>query len=56
MYKLIKAVPLLVHDSENIFMMLEISRRNYMIAIDKESHHYLLLNDNDLTNCVQERM
>jgi len=57
-YQLIKVVTGIVTRlieypyNRNIFMILEINY--YMIAIDKENHY--LLENNNLTSCVQEEM
>ncbi|KAL6252153.1 hypothetical protein P5V15_015133 [Pogonomyrmex californicus] len=45
-FKLVKAIPLPVHDHANVFAYIKINHP--LIAIDKENHHYKLLEEVEL--------
>jgi len=51
-YKIIKTVSLPVHDNKNIFTFVKINHP--LLAIDKENHHYMLPDRDELKTCVQD--
>ncbi|KAL6253562.1 hypothetical protein P5V15_015402 [Pogonomyrmex californicus] len=51
-FKLVKAIPLPVHDHANVFAYIKINHP--LIAIDKENHHYKLLEEVELERCIRE--
>jgi len=51
-YRIIKIVALPVHDHENIFTFVKINHP--LLAIDKENHHYILPNRDELQECVRD--
>jgi len=52
MYEIIKILLLSIHNNANVFTLIETTYR--LLAIDKENHHYLLLNERDLKECIQD--
>jgi len=52
MYRIIKTIALPVHDYENIFTFVKI---NYpLLAVDKENHHHMLPDRDELQACVRD--
>jgi len=51
-YEIIKAIPLPVHNYDNIFTLIKITQP--LLAINKQSHNFLRLKENDLNTCMQE--
>jgi len=47
-YEIIKITPVPIHNSANVFTLIKTTY--HFLAIDKENHHYLLLNERDLKN------
>jgi len=52
MYDIIKITPVPILDSANVFTLIKTTYN--LIAIDKENHRYLLLNEHDLKECTQD--
>jgi len=51
-YKIIKIIALPVHDYKNIFTFVKIN--HLLLAIDKENHHYMLPDRDELQTCVRD--
>jgi len=51
-YKIIKTVALPVHDDKNIFTFVKINHP--LLAVDKENHHYMLPDREELQACVRD--
>jgi len=51
-YKIINTVSLPVHDNKNIFTFVKVNHP--LLAIDKENHHYMLPNRDELKTCVRD--
>lgn len=51
-YKLIKAVPFPTYERTNVFSFIKINHP--LIAIDKENHHYILPQEDELKTCTQD--
>jgi len=52
-YKIIKPIPIPIHAHKNIFTFIRTNQP--LLAIDKENHHYILLNEQELNKCTQDR-
>jgi len=51
-YRIIKTVALPVHDYENIFTFIKINHP--LLAVDKENHHYMIPDRDELRACVRD--
>jgi len=51
-YKIIKPTPIPTHDIKDVFTFIRINQP--LLAIDKENHHYILLNEQELDKCTQD--
>jgi len=51
-YKIIKPTPIPIHAQRDIFIFIRINQP--LLAIDKENHHYILLNKQELNKCTQD--
>jgi len=50
-YKIIKSTPIPTHDVKDIFTFIRVNQP--LLAIDKENHHYILLNEQEINKCIQ---
>jgi len=49
-YKIMKMISILIHDYKNIFTFIKINHP--LLAVNKENHHYILLNEQEFDKCT----
>jgi len=51
-YEIIKITPIPIHDCANVFTLIKTTY--HLLVIDKENRCYLLLDEHDLKECIQD--
>jgi len=51
-YKIVKPISIPIHDCKNIFTFIRINKP--LLAVDKENHNYIVLNEQELDKCTQD--